>query len=144
LRKKSAEVKKFDSELKRLVKNMKDTLKAVKGLGLAAPQVGTNVRVFVMVLNYEKKDAKVIAMVNPVILGKSETTLIAEEGCLSIPGVFKNVERFESVVVEFLDEEGIRQVLTVEGLNAREVQHENDHLDGVLFVDRVKEMQKEK
>lgn len=142
LRAVSEPVKKFDDELKKLVKDMKETMIKVSGLGLAAPQVGVNLRVFVLFLDYKKKDEKVIAMINPEILEHSLDTEIAEEGCLSVPKFFADVERFRSVKVMFFDVEGIRQALDLSGLDAREVQHEYDHLDGVLFVDRVREQTK--
>lgn len=142
LRAVSEPVKKFDDELKKLVKDMKETLIKAQGLGLAAPQVGMNLRIFVMILDYKKQDEKVIAMINPEILEHSFDTEIAEEGCLSVPKLFADVERFRSLKVMFFDVEGIRQVVELSGLDAREVQHEYDHLDGVLFVDRVREQSK--
>ncbi len=130
-------VKKFDNELKKLVKDMKETMIKASGLGLAAPQVGVNLRIFVLILDYKKRDERIIAMINPEILEHSLDSEIAEEGCLSIPNLFAKVERWRGVKVAFFDVEGTRQILELEGLDAREVQHEYDHLDGVLFVDRL-------
>lgn len=130
-------VKKFDNDLKKLVKDMKETMIKASGLGLAAPQVGVNTRIFVLILDYKKRDEKIIAMINPEILEHSLDTEIAEEGCLSVPNFFAKVERWRGVRVEFFDVEGTRQILDLSGLDAREVQHENDHLDGVLFVDKL-------
>jgi len=142
LRTECVPVVKFDKNLKRLVKDMKKTMLSAKGLGLAAPQVDVNMRVFVLILDYNGESERVIEMVNPVILSHSDEVEVAEEGCLSLPGLYGKVERFLSVVVEFSDVSETRQVLELFGLDAREVQHENDHLDGMLFVDRVKKREK--
>lgn len=142
LRTKCVPVAKFDKDLKKLVKNMKETMLKAGGLGLAAPQVGVSTRIFVLILDYKGESERVIEMVNPVILSHSDEVEVDEEGCLSLPGLYGKVERFSNVVVEFSDVSGTRQVLELFGLDAREVQHENDHLDGKLFVDRVKKREK--
>lgn len=138
LRKKSVPVKQFDGRLKGLVNEMKKTMLENNGLGLAAPQVGENIRVFTAILNYKKADQVILAMVNPVITPVTDEVCTDEEGCLSLPGQYAKIERFDKVRLEFFDENGSRQILELNGLNARVVQHENDHLDGILFVDRVK------
>ncbi|NIA02009.1 MAG: peptide deformylase [Nitrospirae bacterium] len=143
LRTESVPVTKFDKDLKKLVKDMKETMLAAEGLGLAAPQVGHNMRMFVLILNFKGEKERVIEMANPVILEHGEEVGVAEEGCLSLPGLYAKVERWNRVMVEFCDISGARQVLELFGLDAREVQHENDHLDGVLFVDRVKELEED-
>ena len=139
LRKKSVNVKKFDANLKKFVKNLRETMVKKDGLGLAAPQVGENIRAITVAMNYGGENKVIVAMVNPVISWHGEEILIAEEGCLSLPGIFKNVERFKELKVEFFTVEGERSILKLEGLNARVIQHEIDHLDGILFTDRVKE-----
>lgn len=144
LRTESVPVVKFDKDLKKLVKDMKKTMLSADGLGLAAPQVGVSARVFVLILDFKGESERVIEMVNPVILEHSDEVSVAEEGCLSLPGQWAKVERWNRVMVEFYDAFGVRQVLELFGLDAREVQHENDHLDGVLFVDRVKKLEEEK
>lgn len=143
LRTVSVPVTKFDKDLKKLVKDMKETMLAAEGLGLAAPQVEHILRVFVLILDYRGEKERVIEMVNPVILEHGDEVGVAEEGCLSLPGLYAKVERWNRVMVEFCDVDGAKQVLELYGLDAREVQHENDHLDGVLFVDRVKELEEE-
>jgi peptide deformylase len=142
LRTECVPVVKFDKDLKKLVKDMKKTMLSAGGLGLAAPQVGVSTRIFVLILDYKGESERVIEMVNPVILSHSDEVEVDEEGCLSLPGLYGKVERFSNVVVEFSDVSGTRQVLELFGLDAREVQHENDHLDGKLFVDRVKKREK--
>lgn len=144
LRTKSVLIKKFDADLKKLVKAMKETLIAENGLGLAAPQIGKNVRLFVLFLDYKTDDQRVAAMVNPRIISRSDEMEIDQEGCLSLPGIWGNVVRYRDIVVEFSDPEGIKQILLLSGLNAREVQHEYDHLDGILFIDKMKKPKKER
>ena len=137
LRAVSTEVKTFNSELKSFAKQMKEAMIKAKGLGIAAPQVGKNIRIFIVTLNYGSENEMMIYMVNPKILKFSTETEVAEEGCLSLPGVYGNVERSIIVSVEFYNLDGARQEIELEGLNARIVQHENDHIDGVLFVDKL-------
>lgn len=152
LRAESVKVAKFDSALKKFVKDLKDTMVAAKGLGIAAPQVGKNIRVFITTLGYEyesdehgegKMKGRALTMVNPEILAVSEEMEVGEEGCLSLPGEYGKVERYKQIKVEFFSEEGVRQVLELQGLDARVVQHENDHLDGILFPDRMRAGEKE-
>lgn len=107
------------------------------GVGLAAPQIGKNIRMFVMNMNSGGKDAVVVAVVNPIIVSHSAATVVAEEGCLSIPGLYGKVERWKELVMEYTDLDGDRRVLKLAGMNARVVQHEVDHLDGVLFIDKL-------
>ncbi|MBT4917558.1 peptide deformylase [Candidatus Peregrinibacteria bacterium] len=137
LRKVSEPVKNFDKSLKKLVKDMKETMTSASGLGLAAPQVGENVRMFLITLDYGKAGQKLIALFNPEITYPDNKMEIDEEGCLSLPGMYGKVERYVNCVVEFKDVDGHNQVLKLSGLNAREVQHENDHLDGIMFPDRM-------
>lgn len=148
LRARSKEVVKFDKDLQKFAKDLIDTMKAAKGLGIAAPQVGKNVRIFIATLGYKTGRGKattercsVVAMVNPVIVSHGADTEIDEEGCLSLPGQYGKVERFLEVKIKFFDLEGQKQVLELNGLDARVVQHELDHINGVLFVDRIKEME---
>ncbi len=136
LRAVSSEVRNFNSELKSFVKAMKVAMEKAKGLGIAAPQVGKNIRVFLTTLNFRKKDEILVAMVNPVIEKFSEEKEIDEEGCLSLPNRYGKVERSKSVKVKFQDLDGNWQKMELEGLNARVVQHELDHLNGVLFIDK--------
>ncbi|MDP2642932.1 MAG: peptide deformylase [Candidatus Peregrinibacteria bacterium] len=137
LRAKSKPVKKFDAVLRKFVKDMKEAMMKEEGLGIAAPQVGMNIRAFIVVMDYNKKSERILAMINPEILEKSEEMEEGEEGCLSLPGKFAKVMRHKEITVEFFDLECVRQVLNLRNLNARVVQHENDHIDGILFVDRL-------
>ncbi|MBI4232177.1 peptide deformylase [Candidatus Peregrinibacteria bacterium] len=143
LRAVSEPVKKFDGALKKFARDLKETMDSAKGLGIAAPQVGKNVRVFIVTLAHGEPGQVSLAMVNPEIVWHSDTVELGEEGCLSLPGQYAKVERYKRLRVEFFDVEGARQVFELEGLDARVVQHETDHLDGILFLDRIGKDQKE-
>ena len=139
LRTRSERISKVDKKIKKLIDNMVETLLAEQGLGLAAPQVGENVRLILARLNYDTTTEMVKPMINPEIVFSSKETVIAEEGCLSLPEYYRPVERFKRIRVKFEDVRGNNQMLELEDLNARIIQHEVDHLNGVLFIDRVTE-----
>lgn len=144
LRTKSTPVEKIDKKVKKLIDNMFDTIKNEKGLGLAAPQVGTNKRIILVRLNHDTPQEMIIPLINPEIISESDEKVVGEEGCLSVPGIYKAVERYKKIRTKFQDIKGNTQILELEDLDARIIQHEIDHLDGVLFVDLVKETIKEK
>ncbi len=135
LRKKAEAVAAIDDEVRRLIKDMFDTMYQEDGVGLAAPQVGVSHRV--IVVDPREQDARPLGLINPVIVASDDETDRGEEGCLSIPGLKDIVERPASVVLEALDVEGQPVRIEADGLLARVLQHEVDHLDGVLFIDRV-------
>jgi len=136
LRSKSEQVEEFGDELSRLLLEMVETMLVEDGVGLAAPQVGVSRRIAVM--NPEPENEKtLIKMINPRIVARSDETESIEEGCLSVPGIRGNVIRPASVEVTYLDEKGSEHRMQADGLLARIIQHEIDHLDGVLFVDRL-------
>ena len=137
LRKKSVAVKKIDARVKKLVKNMMVTMLAKDGVGLAAPQVGMNERIVIINFGTTDKDRRPLALINPEIIEFSKTLALAEEGCLSLPGLFGKVKRAKEVTVKFFDESGRDRSLVLRDLNARATQHEVDHLDGILFIDHV-------
>ncbi len=141
---KSTPILQANKKVLRLIRDMKDTLLAKKGLGLAAPQVGENIRLIIVALqkSVEDQPATLLPMINPEIIEFSEDKEVAEEGCLSLPNIFGDVERAKSVIIKFLDEKGREKVLALEGLNARIVQHEIDHLDGILFIRRATKIEK--
>ena len=132
----SAPVERIDSSVLRLLDEMLETMYAAPGIGLAAPQVGVLRRVFVADLGGEGERAP-IYVVNPEIVAHSETVSIAEEGCLSLPKQFGEVARFDQVRMRYLDRQGANQEIEADGLLARCLQHEIDHLNGVLFVDHL-------
>ena len=135
LREEAAEVEEIDDELRSLARSMFDTMYDADGVGLAAPQVGVTKRLIVVDPREEGVEPR--ALVNPRVLETSEATDRAEEGCLSMPGLREVVERKAEVVVEAEDLDGETIRLDADGLHARVLLHEIDHLDGVLFVDRV-------
>ncbi|MBA4336514.1 peptide deformylase [bacterium] len=139
LRAKSTPFDCVDKYVKKLAQDMMETMDKAEGLGLAAPQVGINKRLIVVILNYNTDHELVIPLVNPEIVYFSEEKIICEEGCLSIPGVYEPVERSSIIRVKFLDLKGNKQLLELSDINARVIQHEVDHLDGILFVDRLNE-----
>lgn len=132
LRMQAEEVKKIDKKLQRFLKDMAETMYAADGVGLAAPQVGVSKRIVVIDVG-----EGLIEMINPVIV-KKEGSVIGGEGCLSVPDYEGEVERAEYVECEFTDRNGKRMLLQTDGLLAIAVQHELDHLDGVLFIDKAK------
>lgn len=136
LRQKALPVAGIDDTVRELVADMFETMKAYNGVGLAANQIGVLQRILVVDVPLDDKTRVRLALINPVLDRKSGTET-AEEGCLSIPNIYEDVRRAESVRVRALDEHGKPVELTAEGYLARALQHEVDHLDGVLFVDRL-------
>lgn len=133
------EIKKIDKKLIKLLDEMKETMYAAQGVGLAAPQIGLNIKVVVCRFNYDTDNEMVVDMINPKIISMDDEMVSMEEGCLSIPGQFKELARHKALTVKFLDRKGREQILKLKGFNARIVQHEVDHIHGKLYVDRVKE-----
>ena len=133
-------ITKFDNELRILIDDMFETMVKANGDGLAAPQVGIPVRLFVV----NSRNGEKRAYVNPQILETSIETDTEEEGCLSLPGVWHKVERSARVTVQAQDLEGKFFTVIAEGLHARALQHEYDHLNGTLFIDRLSDEEREK
>ncbi len=142
LRKISVPITTFDSKLHKLLNDMADTMYDAPGVGLAAPQVGESVRVIVFDVNFqEDKGRDIKEFVNPKIV-VSEGMQLSEEGCLSVPGFTGSVKRKQKVIIEYLDRKGNRIVVEASGLLSRVLQHEIDHLDGVLFFDRMSKLKR--
>ncbi|UCD99907.1 MAG: peptide deformylase [Chloroflexota bacterium] len=143
LREKARKVTSFGAELQTLIDDMVDTMRAAPGVGLAAPQVNVPLRVIVVEFNDsedEEKPPKLYLVVNPKITRFSSEQEMGTEGCLSIPRILGDVERSESVTVKGLNRHGQPQKIKATGWLARIFQHEVDHLDGVLFVDRAEKV----
>jgi len=140
LRQKAEKIDKIDAEIAELAEKMFETLKAEQGLGLAGPQIGVNKRIFVI----HVQDDEPRVFINPSILETSVETAKCEEGCLSIPGVYANVVRAESVKLQAWNEKGRPFTIEASGLVARVIQHEHDHLEGVLFLDYLPEDKRDK
>jgi len=138
LRKPAEEVGELDDEVRTLVKDMFETMYYAGGIGLAAPQVGISRRVLVVDLGEaDEEGVGGVALVDPRVVEFSRKTDKGPEGCLSIPGMEEVVERPEAVTVEGLGPDGEPVAMEVSGLLSRALQHEIDHLDGILFIDRV-------
>ncbi len=134
LRKKATEVTSFDAELRRIAEDMHSAMARAKGVGLAAPQVGLSLRL--LVLNPSGKASDALTLVNPT-LGPIRATELGEEGCLSFPGIYAEVLRARTIAVEARDLSGAPIRLELEDFVARIAQHEFDHLEGILFTDRM-------
>lgn len=139
LRKRAKEVKRITPEIQALCADMLETMRAAPGVGLAANQVGILQRVVVIEVPEEEDEflgGKAFCLINPEIVSASGSQ-IGNEGCLSVPGYVGEVERYESVVVRALTEQGKRVKLSARGFLARVLQHEIDHLDGILYIDKL-------
>lgn len=130
LRKKTKEVPKVTKEVKKLLKDMHETVRDAEGAGLAAPQVSRTERVCLAMIN-----GKMVPLINPKITKKSTETNVMEEGCLSLPGIWIDVPRSLEITLTYLDEKGEMQERKFKDFDARVVQHELDHLEGVLIMD---------
>jgi peptide deformylase len=142
LHQRAAPVREVDEGVRALVQDLFDTLGGARGIGLAAPQIGVLRRVIVVDPRpVERPGVRALALIDPEILGY-EGSCVFEEGCLSLPGTYADVRRPERVTVRYLDREGREQIEEFESIMARVVQHEIDHLDGVLFIDRLPRMRR--
>lgn len=137
LRVKSEEVATVDDDLRTLMDDMLETMYDAPGVGLSAIQIGVPKRVMVIDCSDDQDDPAPICLVNPVIRESSPDLRIYEEGCLSLPEQYAEVERPEHIVVDYLDRAGQAQSLRADGLMSTCIQHEMDHFDGILFVDHI-------
>ncbi|MCU0526401.1 MAG: peptide deformylase [Elainella sp. Prado103] len=137
LRQPAKRVTKIDDEVRQLARQMLQTMYSEDGIGLAAPQVGINKQIIVVDCEPDKPESPAMVLINPVVTKTSQKTCVVQEGCLSIPQVYLDVTRPEVIEVSFKDENGKPRKVTADGLLARVIQHEIDHLNGVMFVDRV-------
>ncbi len=143
LRQKSLPVKKIDKDIQNLMDDMLQTMYHAPGIGLAAIQIGIPKRVVVMDLSKEGDKKKPMYFVNPEITWKSNSNSTYEEGCLSIPGQFAKIERSKKCKIKFLDYNGDQKELNADGLLSTCIQHEIDHLNGILFIDHLSKLKKE-
>jgi peptide deformylase len=140
----SEPVKAIDSELKKLVEDMFETMYDAPGIGLAAIQVGVARRVVTMDLSKKDEDKEQRVFINPEVVWSSEETRLHEEGCLSIPEFYEEVERPAQVRVKYLDLAGKQQEIEASGLLATCLQHEIDHTNGVLFIDHISKLKRDR
>ena len=138
----AAKVAEITPDIHQLVDDMIQTMYAAPGVGLAAPQVGVPLRIFVVDISVGRNPADLLTFVNPEFVER-EGMQLEEEGCLSVPGFNATVARPERAIVKGLDRDGVEHVVDGKGLLARAFQHEMDHLDGTLFVDRLRGLQKD-
>ena len=142
LRQKSKKVEIVDNDTRSLMDDMIDTMYAAPGIGLAAIQIGVPKRVIVIDLSRTDEKKNPLYFVNPEIITNSNINTSYEEGCLSVPGQFAEINRPDKCKVKFLDYDGKEQILEAEGLLSTCIQHEIDHLEGVLFIDYLSKLKK--
>ena len=143
LRKESAPIEKVDNDLRKLLDDMLETMYAAPGIGLAAVQVGILKRLIVIDISKDKEKKNPLFLINPEIVSKSKNTSMYEEGCLSLPGHFAEIERPSECQINFLDYNGKKKEITAKGLLSTCIQHEVDHLNGILFIDYLSKLKKD-
>jgi len=141
LRLKAREIKKIGASIRDLAEDMIETMEAAEGIGLAAPQIAESITLFVINSGLIEEDAPPKAYINPVIL-KEEGDFNMEEGCLSIPDIREDVVRPEKIKIKYQDLDGLEHEEECSGMLARVLQHEVDHLNGVLFIDRISQIKR--
>ena len=142
LRKKSLPVEKIDDEIRQIMDDMLETMYAAPGIGLAAIQIGEPKRIIVIDLSKKDEPRQPMFFINPEIIEKSKTNLTYEEGCLSVPGQFAEIDRPDKCHIKYLDYYGEQKEIKTEGMLATCIQHEIDHLEGILFIDYLSKLKK--
>ena len=142
LREKSLKVDVVDSDIQKLMDDMLQTMYAAPGIGLAAIQVGVPKRIIVLDLFQKDQDKKPMFFINPEIIDKSINNLTYEEGCLSVPGQFAEIDRPDKCHIKYLDYYGHEKEIKADGMLATCIQHEIDHLEGILFIDYLSKLKK--
>ena len=142
LREKSLFVEKIDEDLQRLMDDMLETMYAAPGIGLAAIQVGIPKRVIVLDIAQKNGPRNPMFLINPEIIERSKNNLTYEEGCLSVPGQFAEIDRPDKCHIKYLDYHGQPKEIKAEGMLATCIQHEIDHLEGILFIDYLSKLKK--
>ena len=143
LRKKCEPLEKVDIDTKKLMDDMLETMYAAPGIGLAAVQVGILKRLVVIDISKGEEEKKPIFLINPQIINQSKKTSVYEEGCLSLPGQFAEIERPAECTIKYIDYNGKEKDLKADGLLAPCIQHEVDHLNGILFIDYLSKLKKD-
>jgi len=138
----SIPVEKVDGEIRKLAEDMADSMYAADGIGLAAVQVGTPKRIIVMDLDQKEGKKNWRVFINPKILWASDEKAVYEEGCLSVPEIYDDVERAARIKAEYLDLDGKKVEIEADGLLATCLQHEMDHLEGILFIDHLSRLKR--
>tara|TARA_B100000787_G_C16172179_1_gene287115 strand:+ start:936 stop:1451 length:516 start_codon:yes stop_codon:yes gene_type:complete len=143
LRKTCDPLEQVDSHHQKLIKEMFETMYEANGVGLAAPQVGVNKRIFIIDAGIREEIKNPIAMINPIITNIKKNISIYEEGCLSFPGHYAELERPDEITVEYLDEYNKKQKLITKDFTSRVIQHELDHINGILFIDHLSRLKRD-
>ena len=143
LRKKCEPLEKVDADTKKLMDDMLETMYAAPGIGLAAVQIGILKRIVVIDISKSEEKKNPLFLINPQIVNQSKKTSIYEEGCLSLPGQFAEIERPAECTLKYIDYNGKEKELKADGLLATCIQHEVDHLDGILFIDYLSKLKKD-
>jgi peptide deformylase len=143
LRKKSENLEKVDDELRNLLDDMLETMYSAPGIGLAAVQVGILKRLIVIDISKEKDEKNPLFLINPEITSRSKNTSIYEEGCLSLPGHYAEIERPAECHIKYIDYHGKEKEIQAKGLLSTCIQHEVDHLNGKLFIDYLSKLKKD-
>lgn len=144
LKKKAERVEKVDDELRKFLDDMLETMYSAVGVGLAAPQVGVSKRIVVIDASRDEEEKmEPLYLINPEIIWKSPDKVCGEEGCLSVPEQRAEVERFAAVKVNYIDYHGVEKTLLAEEFLAIVIQHELDHLDGILYIDRISRLKRQ-
>ena len=143
LRKKCAPLEKVDDDIRKLMKDMLETMYDAPGIGLAAVQIGILKRLVVLDVSKDENKKDPLFLINPEIISKSENSSVYEEGCLSLPGQFAEIERPAECFLKYIDLNGKEKKLKANGLLSTCIQHEVDHLNGVLFIDYLSKLKKD-
>ena len=142
LRRKSSVIEKVNDEIRNLLDDMLETMYNAPGIGLAAVQIGILKRIIVIDISKGDEEKKPLFLINPEITFRSKETSVYEEGCLSVPNQFAEIDRPKKCEVEYLDYNGDKKILKADGLLATCIQHEMDHLEGILFIDYLSKLKK--
>ena len=143
LRKKSVNLEKVDDDLRELMDDMLETMYAAPGIGLAGVQIGILKRLIVIDVSKDEEKKSPLFLINPEIITKSSNTSVYEEGCLSLPGYFAEIERPAECHIEYVDYHGKKKEMKASGLLATCIQHEVDHLNGILFIDYLSKLKRD-
>tara|TARA_Y100000996_G_C22255873_1_gene533772 strand:+ start:145 stop:657 length:513 start_codon:yes stop_codon:yes gene_type:complete len=143
LKKECVSLPQVDSHHRDIIKEMYKIMYEANGVGLAAPQVGLDMRIFIIDPGARDEEKKPLTMINPVLLSLDEQIISYEEGCLSFPEHFAEIDRPNKLKIEYLDEENKKKILTTDGFTSRIIQHELDHLNGILFVDHLSRLKRD-
>ncbi|MBN1551418.1 peptide deformylase [bacterium] len=143
LRQKAETISEISPETLSLIEKMKISMDRANGVGLAAPQIGFSIRLIIVLFGLEENLPELKALINPEIIHHNDVKNNAEEGCLSVPGITEDVERWTEVTVKAISEQGEKMEFTAKNLTARIIQHEIDHLDGILFIDHLSPLKRD-